>query len=392
MPNAKDRTLLGVSVGHAAHDVWFGVAPVLLASLSASMDLSNSEIGFILLLYQLFSSLSQPFFGRLSERWGGRPFAVGAILWTTAMFSGVLFAESKVLLAAIVGLAGFGSGAWHPQGAANATVSGGQRWGATAASVFFLGGTLGTTFGSAVSGLLLSSYGRRALLAISAITVALALLVVRPWVPMRLARSARGERPVADAAGGNGAAFWVLLAFLLAATALRSLTFHSLNSYVPKYQQDLGISSAQYGLLMSLFLFTTAIGGVMGSYVADRAGVRGVLIGTMVAGGALLYVFLNAGGLLSDAAFVLSGLLIGPSHILLVVAAQRRFPQRMAMISGLILGFTFVSGGGGAWLLGLAADRIGLGTALGALPWFMLAAAACALVAVPRTRKNADGR
>ena len=83
---------------------------------------------------------------------------------------------------------------------------------------------------------------------------------------------------------------------------------------------------------------------------------------------------------------MLSGLIIGPSHTLFVVAAQRQFPQRMAMISGLILGFTFVSGGGGAWLLGIAADRVGLGTALGVLPWLMLVAAACSLVAVPRAR------
>jgi len=385
MPNAKDRTLLGVSVGHAAHDVWFGVAPVLLASLSGSMGLSNSDIGFVLLLYQLFSSLSQPLFGRLSERWGGRPFAVGAILWTTAMFSGTLFANSKLLLAILVGLAGFGSGAWHPQGAANATVSGGPRWGATAASVFFLGGTLGTTVGSAAGGLLISAYGRQALMSLSLISIILALFVVRPWVPQRLVTARKGAEH-APAANGGGDAFWVLVTFLLIATALRSLTYQSLNNYVPKYKQDLGATPAEYGLLMSLFLFATAIGGVMGSYVADRVGVRGVLVGTMLAGGALLYVFLDTQGRLSDAAFVLSGLLIGPSHTLFVVAAQRRFPQRMAMISGLILGFTFVSGGGGAWLLGLAADRIGLGTALGVLPWLMIAAAACALVAVPRTR------
>mgnify|MGYP000888017525 FL=1 len=386
MSIAKDRTLLGVSVGHAAHDVWFGVAPVLLASLSVTMGLANSEIGFILLLYQLFSSLTQPLFGRLSERWGGRLFGVGAIIWTTIMFSGVILAPSKTLLAAFVALAGLGSGAWHPQGAVNATVSGGRRWGATAAAVFFLGGTLGTTFGSAASGVLLSTFGRTSLLAISAVTVTVALVVVRPWIPMRLATAKKGDQPAAMTNGASGGAFWVLVAFLLIATAFRSLTYHSLNSYVPKYQQDMGASPASYGVLMSLFLFATAIGGVMGSYVADRVGIRSVLASTMVVGGGLLYLFLHGEGLLSDAAFVLSGLIIGPSHTLFVVAAQRQFPQRMAMISGLILGFTFVSGGGGAWILGLAADRVGLGTALGVLPWLMLVAAACSLVAVPRTQ------
>lgn len=363
--------------------MWFGAIPVYLASLSVSMGLANAEIGFYLLLYHLFSSLSQPFFGRLSERYGSRPFGIGSILWTASMFSGTVFVESKVALGIFIALAGLGSGAWHPQGVANATLAGGARWGATAAAIFFLGGTLGSTTGSAASGVLLDNFGRVSLLAISAVAVLLNLLVVRPWIPARL--PAVHKSVTSRAANGlSGKALWGLLAFLLAATALRSLTNQSLMNYFPKYQQDLGLAPSQYGLLMSAFLFTIAIGGVMGAYVADRVGIRNVLIGTLVLGGVLLYAFLHSTGAMSHIAFVLSGLVLGPSSTLFVVAAQRRFPERMALISGLILGFTFVSGGGGAWVLGLVADRIGLGAALNVLPWAILGAALCSLVAVPR--------
>jgi FSR family fosmidomycin resistance protein-like MFS transporter len=384
MTEGRYHTLLGVTVGHAVHDTWFGVAPILLAALSAQMGLNNSEVGLMMLLYQALSSITQPFFGRLSERVGGRPLAVTSILWTTLMFSGALFAESKVLLAILITLAGLGSGAYHPQGAANATIAGGERRGATAAAVFFLGGTLGMAFlGSALGGYLLSSFGRRSLLVISAITTTLALTAVRRmvprWVPLP-SRSAQARRGPANATNG---AFWALLAFLVISMALRSLTNFSLDTYIPKYQQDLGISPATYGLVMSVFLLSAAVGGVAGSYLADRAGVRRVLVGSMVLGAGFLAAFVRTQGFLSYVLLAFSGLLIGPSHTLLIVAGQRQFPERVAMVSGVFMGFTFISGSGGAWVLGWLADRVGLGTMLGVLPWALIGAALCALVGVP---------
>lgn len=387
MDKTQERALLGVTIGHAAHDAWFGVAPILLAALSSQLHLSNADIGLILLSYQGVSSITQPIFGRLSERVGGRPLAVGAILWTTLMFVGTLFAESKLVLAILLTSAGFGSGAWHPQGAATATLSGGARWGATAASIFFLGGTSGMAFlGSALGGYLLDAYGRRALLLIACITILLALLVVRRMVP-RWVAAPKSDRPAETHQANNSGSslFWALLITLLVGMALRSLVYTTLGTYVPKYEQDQGVSPAKYGFLMSLFLFGTAVGGVAGSYLADRAGQRRALIGSVLLCAAALLGYAKTVGMASYACLVLTGLFLGPSHTLFVVAGQRQFPGRVAMISGVFLGFTFFSGAGGAWLVGLLADRIGLETALSLLPWALVGAAVCALVAMPRS-------
>ena len=394
MAQPHERTLLGVAIGHAAHDTWYGVAPIFLATLSGGMALSNSEIGLVLLLYQAVSSVTQPFFGRLSERIGGRPLAVGAILWTTLCFSGALFAGSKTLLATCIGLAGLGSGAWHPQGSANATAAGGAKWGATSASVFFLGGSLGSAFiGAALGGYLLETWGARALLILSAITVCLALFVVRWLVPHQVASvAASEEKPAAHSvAGRGGRTFWFILALLLLGTALRSLTMHTLNTYVPKYQEDLGVSSAVYGLVISFFITATAVGGVAGSYLADRIGIRSVLVCSMILTGLLLVPFVRLTGTLSYVSLIAAGLLLGPSHTLLLVAGQRKFPQRMAVVSGIFLGFNFVSGAGGAWVFGLLADQFGLGRMFGVLPWTLAGAAFFALLSVP-ARKTDESR
>ncbi|MHB1317625.1 MAG: MFS transporter, partial [Anaerolineae bacterium] len=172
MEQTARNTLIGEALAHALHDTWYGVAPILLASVSGQLQLNNSDIGLMLLVYQAVSSVTQPGFGRLAERYGGRSFAVGSIIWTALLFTGVLFASSKLLLTILIGLAGLGSGAFHPQGTANSTLAGGSRLGATATSLFFFGGTIGTALlGAALGGFLIAEFGRQSLVAISILNI-----------------------------------------------------------------------------------------------------------------------------------------------------------------------------------------------------------------------------
>jgi len=386
MQKTADRALLGVTLGHAVHDCWYGVTPILLAALSSDMQLTNADIALILLAYQTISSVTQPLFGRVAERIGGRPLAVGSILWTTLMFSGVILAPSKAAMMLCIGLAGFGSGAWHPQGAANATISGGARWGATAASIFFLGGTLGNAvLGAALGGFLLDTFGRRSLFVISGITVVSALTLVRGMVPRRLELPERKGPARAQSANGAGTtAFWTLLIVLLLATALRRTASESLSVFFAKYQQDLGMTPAVYGFITSFYMISTAVGGVLGSYISDRVGLQRTLTGSILLTALLTWGFVSTSGNASYVFFVVSGLFMGPSHTLFMLAGQRQFPQRMAMMTGVFLGFSFISGAVGAWVVGLAADRVGLHTLFSTFPWMLAASALFAYLSVPR--------
>jgi len=385
MEKGSKRTLAGVSIGHAVHDTWYGVAPIMLAVLSTEIGLKNSDIGLVLLIYAAVSAATQPLFGRLSERIGGRPLAVGSIIWTSAMFTAALLAHNKLVLMGCIGMAGFGSGAWHPQAAANATIAGGKRYGATAASIFFFGGALGTAFlGSALGGFLIDRFGYRSLLALTVLTVVLALTVVRAMVPRRLEVESKHEdsprvRPKLSRQ------FWMLMGVLLIGIALRSFTASTLNSFLPKYEQDLGTSTMTYAIVVALYQAAIAVGGVIGSYMADRLGLQRVLAASIVLTSLALTGFLGLSGWWSYVSVVTAGFLLGPSHTLFMVAGQRQFPRRMAMVSGIFLGFTFVSGAVGTWLLGVLADTRGLGTMLRVLPVGLLLSAVCALVSVPKT-------
>jgi len=386
----RTAALVGESIAHAAHDTWFGLAPVLLASMSTDLALKNSDIGLALLCYNAVSSVAQPFFGRLAERVGGRVLAMSAIIWTSLMFTLSVYAPARWVLLALLAFAGLGSGAFHPQGSANATASGGGRWAATASSVFFLGGTLGSSVtGSALGGLLIDALGRRSLVIIAFLTISVALLVVRRLVPRELPDRETGPAPAEHAIPRQGAVFYLMLVVLLLGLALRSLTQMTINSYVPKYEHDLGASATVYGLVLSAFLASSAFGGVVGAYVADRVGFRNVLVGSLLLAAAGLYGYLRIGGLWGYVCLVTGGFAFGPSHTLFLVSGQRRFPGRMATVAGFLLGFTFVSGSGGSWLMGLIGDQRGLSAVLGVLPPLLLVAAVCGLLAVPSNRRVA---
>ncbi len=79
----------------------------------------------------------------------------------------------------------------------------------------------------------------------------------------------------------------------------------------------------------------------------------------------------------------LGGGLIGASHSIIVLLAQRRMPQRMGAASGLVLGFTFSAGAIGTLISGVIADLYGFNSLFFLLAVLTLLAAAMSLAIEP---------
>jgi len=142
-----------------------------------------------------------------------------------------------------------------------------------------------------------------------------------------------------------------------------------------------------YGSVNSLFLAAVAAGGVLGAYLADRLGIARILVLSLLLTAAALWGYVRLTGMGSYVSLVIAGLFLGPSHTLLLVTGQQRSPERMAVMSGVFLGFGFVSGAVGTWILGLLADQAGLASTLAVLPFIALVNGLLALLAVARIRR-----
>ena len=382
MKQRRAFALLGVSIRHGLQDTALGVIPILLAARSGELHLSNAQIGLGFLLYQTMSSLSQPLFGHLSDRWGLPWLPTVAVMWTSLMIGLAGLAHSYLFILLPVALAGLGSGAFHPQSAAQAIAVGGGDRQATTASVFFLGGSLGQAFlGSALGGMIISLLGPKALLLLTALIWTIDLILYR-WARVNGgARRAKSSLEGADPSPIRAISRFGLVMLLLA-IATRSLNRQGLANYIPKLYQDWGYSPAAYGLMLSFYSFSSALGGVAGSYLADRVGAKRVLVVGLLAATPLLLGFMGAEGIWAYVLITLGGLLAGPSHTLLIVAGQRLLPRRAALASGLVLGFTFVSGSFLTWVTGLLADRLGLHPVLQSVALLSAVAALLAYVAL----------
>lgn len=394
MKQSRIFLLFGLAIRHALQDTALGVIPILLAARSGELHLSNAQIGLGPLLYQTASSISQPMFGHLSDRRGLTWLPTAAVMWTSLLVGLAGLAQSYLLIAMLIALAGLGSGAFHPQSAAQATATGGDNRQATAASLFFLGGTFGQALvGSALGGAFISLLGSQGLLLLTALVWAVALFLYR-WT--RVNRSAKGKAPSPQGPGANSMQVvpWFGLTVFLLAIAVRAVSRQGFVNYIPKLYQDWDYSPATYGLMLSFYLLGGALGGVAGSYLADRLGAKRVLVISLLITAPLTLGFLFAGGTWAYVLIFCAGLFSGPSHTLLVVAGQRMLAGRAALASGLVLGFTFLSGSVFSWVAGLVADHLGLylilqGVAL--LP--AIAAILCyvALTAFERSRRAARG-
>ena len=366
MKVSRSRVLMfsRIALRHAVQDAPYGALPVLLAARSAELGLSSAQIGLAITLYATVSALLQPAFGHLSDRLPLRWLTTAATFWTSSFVALAAIAPSYPLLATAVAVAGLGSAAFHPLGAAEATASGGEHRQATATSVFFLGASMGmAVLGSAVGGLLIDTWGPRGLFLLAAFIWIVSLLLYQRRETSTPVRAPAIASATPQQESGPEPMRWIwrlgMIGFVVA-IAIRATTYQVFNAYIPLLYEGWGYSPASYGFMASLFLLGDALGGPIGSHLADRLGIKGVLGISLLATAPPLLGFLILGGAWAGPLLVVAGLFHGPSHTLLLVSGQRLLPKRRALASGLVLGFTFASGSMFSWVAGIAADRFGL--------------------------------
>lgn len=382
-----DKLFSSVALGHLIVDVLNGQRAVLLAYLSGPLRLSNAVLGLVSTVYVVSAALIQPLFGLLADRVGPRWVVAGGVLWMGAFFSLAVVTPGAAALVFLV-LASLGSGAFHPAGTMQATLTGRNHFvgrETTATAYFFVFGQLGHFFGPMLGGPLLDRFGPWGLLALVIPTAPVSLNAARQLQFALPAIPARRAEAVAGAAGSLPAGVrWHLglLAFALVA-AFQSWAQQNMITFVPKHLNDLGQPASLYGLIAALFMGGSALGNVVGGSLADRFGKRKVAVLTLLLAGAPLYLVPEAGTSIWLFGLVpLAGLLTGSVHSIIVVLAQRAIPGGMALASGLILGFMFSSGALGTLFSGYLADLWGLPLVFHMNGFIVLAAAALAVVSI----------
>jgi len=356
----RDRSFFATSLAHFLVDIVNSQRPLLLALLSVPLGLSNTMIGVLSMIYSFSGSLSQPLFGWLADRAGTRLVAASGVLFMSITFALALAIPGMTGLIILVGTA-LGSAAFHPAGTSEATRRGKMHLSQlenTATSIFFMFGQSGYFVGPVLGGPLLEHWGPPGLAALlllllpSGVHLALHLEQIQDDAKESQSGSAADRT---DSRHSLGLTFTFVMVVML-----RAWVQMTMMGFLPKYLSDIGFRPSLYGLIAAMFMGGAACGGVVGGWLADRYSQRVVTVGSLL-GAALPLAFLPLweNALVLGLVSVAAGTLIGASHSIIVVQAQRMMPGRTGVASGLVLGFTFASGSIGTAISGYVADLAG---------------------------------
>lgn len=356
----SNRPLMTLAAGHFTVDMYSGLLPVLYPILTDQFDLDLKTVGFVALAYSGTSSLSQPFFGWLADRYGTR-FTGLALAWSAVLFATIGFAPTFPILLLMAALAGIGSGAFHPFGAinANAVIDDAQK--NTAMSIYSTGGTLGVAIGPIVGAVLFAVFGMRgtAVTIIPGVSIAIWLLFAMRGTSIAGSRS-RGY--IAPAVKHSIPLLTV--GIIIGTMMLRMFPTLGLQNFIPLWYANLGYGASFYGPLSTTILVASAFGTVGAGPFADRYGRRTVILVTLVLSMPAVWAFAEFPGQWGFVSGALIGFLSASTTPLLLVMGQQLMVGRAGVASGLLLGLGFVAGAIGSPIFGALADRFGMQNAV----------------------------
>ncbi|MES4902816.1 MULTISPECIES: MFS transporter [unclassified Streptomyces] len=350
-----------MAIGHATVDFYQGAVPTLVPFLVAERHYGYAAASGIVLAATLLSSIVQPLFGALTDRWT-MPWLIPA----SSLGAGLGIAlsgpgDSYALTWLAVALSGIGVAAYHPESARLARTA--SRGSHVAMGWYSLGGNIGFALAPVAVSPVLSAGGLGASpwLVVPAVAgVALTASAIRS-----LSRRAAAEQA---AARGTGRDNWPQFLRLSAVIVCRSIVFVGLSAFIALYAQQRvpGGSAAGSAALFTLFA-GGAVGTVLGGPLAARWGrVRTLRIAYAVGVPAVAgLVFIPGPALYAFAALTAAALYVPFS--LHVTLGQDYLPNRVGTASGVTLGLAVSVGGVASPAIGALADVAGLRTALAPL-------------------------
>jgi FSR family fosmidomycin resistance protein-like MFS transporter len=352
------RAMTALSGGHLAVDFAGGALYVLIPYLHDEFDLTYTLAAVLVLCSAISGSIVQPLFGLWSDRRGAIWLIPAGVLTGGVGIALAAVAPTYGLVVFFVIVSGLGTAAFHPEGSKFAAYVSGRRR-ASGMSFFSIGGNLGFGLGALATALLVGALGLDGglLLVVPCLAVSAVLFSLRGYllgfVPARETRR-RGQGDDEPRA----------LVLLLTVITFRSLAWYGLLTFVPLWEVSQG-HSKQYGTaLLWGMLLVGGIGTLAAGPIADRIGLRTVLLAANIAICPLMLVFILVGGAAGAIALAFVGIAVIGTFGITMVMAQQYLPTRIGTASGLSIGFSIGLGGIAAVILGGIADSIDLRTAL----------------------------
>ncbi len=360
-------SLVLLSCGHFFIDLYSSALGAFQPLLLEKLGMTLTQAGLLGGAMVFASSVTQPLYGFLSDRYHTKLFAALSPALAGIFISAFGWAPSFGWLLVMAVIGGTGISAFHPQASSRAILGlpGNKgKW----MAIFISSGSLGMAVGPTYFTTFLSRWGLHltAWAAVPGVLCSVLLLVLLPNIskPQENVRHKLDWTPIIKV--------WKPLSILYSTVFIRSIVQITFAQMLPLYlHRERGFTLAGSSYALTLYLTSGAIGGFLGGHLSDRFGGRTVILISMLACIPFLGLFFLTEGTLSLAGLALAGLTLLFTVPVNVVMAQELVPGQSGTISALMMGFAWGTAGMiFIPLTGLIADHFGLQVALGILTFF----------------------
>ncbi|WP_337671938.1 MFS transporter [Prevotella sp.] len=347
-------------ISHFLNDMIQSIIPSIYPILKDKFDFSFAQIGLITLVFQMTSSILQPFTGLYADK-HPRPYALSiGMCFTLTGLLVLAFAEYYWAILIAVSVVGFGSSVFHPTASrVTQLASGGKK--SLAQSIFQVGGNGGSALGPLLAALIVLPYGQHSIswFAIAAMLAALIMVRLGAWYKAKLQYVVNHPQKTAGLNNNiSKRAKYGALAILILLVFSKYFYTSCITSYFTFFLIDkFGVSVKASQLFLFVFLAAFAIGTVAGGMLGDKFGRKYVIwfsiLGAAPFALAMPYVNLTW----TIICCFLSGLIIASAFSSIVVYATDLMPDKVGMIAGIFFGLMFGLGGLGSAFFGWLADK-----------------------------------
>ena len=333
---ARLGVILILACGHLVGDVYAVLLMPLVQDFREAFALSVTAVAVLINVGSLSNSLLQPVAGHFLERYDQkRVFALGLVI-AAVFLSCIGLSPGPIWLGALLALGGIGVAMFHPAGAVLAGRFAGTRPG-LAMSIYANGGAVGIALAPLCISLLLSVANRQmswVFMPFGFVTAAAALVLIpataSPAKPSKLpswqAIFHRDSRSV-----------WLVFVSVI----LRSLAVVAVASLIVIHGTDQGWSKSEGRLLLAVFLFSCAAGGIAGGYLSDYLDRRALMLVACFAGFVPLAAVWHVSYGAAFALLIVSGTVLSLSTPVNIVVAQELHPKRAGAMSGIMMGLAW---------------------------------------------------
>lgn len=347
-------------ISHFLNDMIQSIIPSIYPILKANFDFSFAQIGLITLVFQMTSSILQPFTGLYADR-HPRPYAlsVGMCFTLTGLLL-LAFANNYLAILIAVSIVGFGSSVFHPTASrVTQMASGGKK--SLAQSIFQVGGNGGSALGPLLAAIIILPYGQHSIswFALAALLAALIMIRLGAWYKARLKYIVKHPQKTPELNTNiSKRAKYGALAILILLVFSKYFYTSCITSYFTFFLIDkFGVSVRASQLFLFVFLAAFAIGTIAGGMLGDRFGRKYVIWFSILGAAPFALAMPYVGLTWTIVCCFLSGLIIASAFSSIVVYATDLMPDKVGMIAGVFFGLMFGLGGLGSAFFGWLADK-----------------------------------